>query len=59
MKSEAKIVPRDESQAVPIADVRDVPLDQLAADTGVHGMVNRMLGSAAGLPRAPMFNSAI
>ena len=61
MKSEALTVPRDGVRAVPIADLRDVPLEQLAADADVRGMVSGMLGDAADEPRmrGTMFSSAI
>jgi FXSXX-COOH protein len=46
---------------VPIADVRDVPLGDLARDADVRRMVRRVIGSMEdpSRVRVAMFNSAI
>lgn len=61
MKSEALTVPHDGVRAIPIADLRDVPLKQLAADADIRGMVSGILGDAVDQPRmrGTMFSSAI
>jgi hypothetical protein len=60
MKSGALTIPHDGGWAVPVPDLRDVPLEQLTADTDARATVNRTLGKADQPPvRGTMFSSAI
>lgn len=49
------------TEPVPIADVRDVPLGDLAQDADIRHMVSRVMGNLEdpSRVRVAMFNSAI
>lgn len=60
MKNRALTIPKDGGQGNPIADLRNVPLEQLPGNDDVRRMVRRVSGSAVNLPRIrAMFSSAI
>lgn len=60
MENQALTIPKDGGQVSPVADLRNVPLEQLPGDNDVRRMVHRVSGSAVKLPRIrAMFSSAI
>jgi hypothetical protein len=60
VENQALTIPKDGGQVSPVADLRNVPLEQLPGDDDVRSMVRRISGSAADLPRIrAMFSSAI
>lgn len=61
MSSLAPTIPLGRAQPVPIADLRDVPLDQLPADPDCGRIVRMIMRGQENPSRAgvAMFNSAI
>lgn len=61
MEKKASPVQVSEVRPTPIADVRDIPLDQLPGNADVRLMVNRVMGILEEPSRiqVAMFNSAI
>lgn len=51
--------PAEPTPRNPVADVRDVPLEQLADDAEGQGLVSAVLTRMEGPARVAMFNSAI
>jgi FXSXX-COOH protein len=58
---DALVVSPEESVGERVLDTRAIPLDELAADSGVRRMVDRIVGSTEESSRLPVaaFNSAI